>query len=180
MHSEAEMTSLREQFNQAKTDYDTRRSALGENPTSKQLKTLGREPKAPKEGISDGRGEIEYHPPGGYHSMNKTEVGGDFGGSYFRFSSEGRGGADKTTTRNSRYGEFGADKLIDDTARSGKAADPGSIERRQPNISDSPPPSPATAQAILNRSFTEKQAVMDELAAGKPYREIASPPATNG
>ncbi|WP_143266517.1 hypothetical protein [Paraburkholderia caledonica] len=137
---------------------------------------LGSAPKPPKPTRPLGSNEVEYHPPGGIHSLNQTDLPGqpgEFGGSYARVK-RSDGGSSSEFERLSRFGKFGDNQTIEGKPLGGQSrADPSTIRRQAPERRNSEPPSPATAQAVLDKYYNKPVETMKELESGKPYKDIA-------
>lgn len=137
----------------------------------KLTKPKAKEPKLVDENttITEFKGGIEYHPPGGIHSNYPTMVDYEGGGSYLRTTHEV---PPDDKTRTGRHGNFKPDTTFDHQSLKGRSA---RVENPEipPNSSDSPPPSPDTAHQIMRGIYQDSAQAVALINSGKPYQEIS-------
>jgi hypothetical protein len=157
---------IKDDYAQKRERYETAMKA-NSNPKS------SRQSPKPLDGTKEKtffKGQMEYHPPGGIHSNYPGKVNYGNGGSYLRVRQEVPQGGEQRFGRN---GPFDARKTFDGQKLGGKPQ-PVSNPATPPNVTDSPPPSPATASTIMQSMYKDPPRAMQELASGKPYKDVAA------
>ncbi|WP_232534464.1 hypothetical protein [Mycoavidus sp. B2-EB] len=135
-----------------------------------EKKPKAKAPKQVDEGatVTEFKGGIEYHPPGGVHSNYPETVNYEEGGSYVRVTPEVPQGEKQ---RIGRHGPFSPTTTFDHQPLKGRPAQV--TNPKPPKESDSPPPSPETAHQIMQAMHQDPVETMAQLQSGKPYADIA-------